>query len=204
MSGPALGLDNNPQVVDLSDLDGPLPLDVVSTTWILWQTGDREHSTWPNPDWPRGGPHSVAPPSPVRNDRGPNADGKYDLFYAHHDPRSGIGVAVSDGMKGPFSKKVNVPGRAPRRVVPAYHAPTTHADDPDHSTSPWVMWNEQQQLWFMYLHYYNHRRDLVPGYQLIAIAITVDLSSHDWTIWRDADDAAFPPCRPVLATAAEP
>jgi hypothetical protein len=33
-------LDNNLKVVDLSDLTGPLPLDVVSTTQILWQTED--------------------------------------------------------------------------------------------------------------------------------------------------------------------
>ena len=133
-AGDAQSLDNNSQVVDLSDLEGPLPLDVVSTTQILRQTEDWEHSTWENPDWPRGGPDSVGFPSVVKNDRGANVDGKYYLFYAHHDPRSGIGVAVADAVTGPYSKDVNVPGRSDNQVVPAFHASSAHPGDPDHTS----------------------------------------------------------------------
>ena len=67
-------LDGNLQVVDLSDLDKALPLDVVSTTQILRQTEAWEHSTWKNPNWPAGGGDSVGFPSLVKNDRGPNPD----------------------------------------------------------------------------------------------------------------------------------
>jgi len=196
-------LDSNLQVVDLSDLDGPLPLDVVSTTQILWQTEDWEHSTWQNPRWPAGGGDSVGFPSVVRNDHGPNADGKYYLFYAHHDPRSGIGVAVADTLTGPYSKQVNVPGRSDNQVVPACHAASSHPDDPDHTSSPCVVWNEEEQLWFMYFHYFNHTRSIVPGFQMTGLATTPDLASHKWTIWADAPDEAAPPYRPVLPTTAE-
>lgn len=193
-------LNINSQVVDLSDLDGPLPLDVVSTKQILWQTEDWEHSTWHNPNWPKGGPDTVGYPSLVKNDRRPDADNKYYLFYAHHDPRSGIGVAVSDVITGPFSKKVNVPGRSDNQVVPAFHASSTHLGDPDHTSSPWVVWNEREQLWFMYFHYFNHVRKTVRGYQLTALATTPDLASHRWTIWEDPSFGTTPPYRPVLPT----
>ncbi len=203
-AGDAQSLDNNSQVVDLSDLEGPLPLDVVSTTQILRQTEDWEHSTWENPDWPRGGPDSVGFPSVVKNDRGANVDGKYYLFYAHHDPRSGIGVAVADAVTGPYSKDVNVPGRSDNQVVPAFHASSAHPGDPDHTSSPWVVFSEQEQLWFMYFHYYNHTRDTVPGFQLTAMATTPDLASHDWTIWQNPGAGMAPPYRFVLPTTAEP
>lgn len=45
-----------------------------------------------------------------------------------------------------------------RQVVPAFHASSTHIGDPDHTSSPWVVWNEQEKLWFMYFHYFNHVR----------------------------------------------
>ena len=88
---------NRLSIVDLSDLDGPLPLDVVSTRQILRQTEDWERSTWKNPSWPDGGRDTVGFPSVVNNDRRPNADGKYYLFYAHHDPWSGIGFTCLPG-----------------------------------------------------------------------------------------------------------
>ena len=194
------GLDNNLQVVDLSDLAGPLPLDVVKTTEILRQSEDWEHSTWKNPDWPEGGRDTVGFPAVVRNDHGPNPDGRYYLFYAHHDPRSGIGVAVADAIIGPYSKQVKVPGRSDNQVVPAAHAASRHPDDPDHTSSPWVVWSETEQLWFMYFHYFNHARNIVPGYQLTAMATTSDLASHRWTIWKDASSGTTPPYRPVLPT----
>ena len=61
---PAAG---NSQVVDLTDLTGELPLDVLSTQQILQQTEDWEHSTWKNPRWPAGGGDSVGYPSVVKN-----------------------------------------------------------------------------------------------------------------------------------------
>jgi len=186
-------LDGNLQVVDLSDLEGPLPLDVVSTRQILWRSEPWEHPTWKNPDWPAGGPDTVGYPCVVKNDRGPGADGKYYLFYAHHDPRSGIGVAVADTITGPYRKNVRVPGRCDNQVVPAFHAGSHNPDDPDHSSSPWVIWNEEEKLWFMYFHYFNHDRSRVPGYQLTGLATCSNLASHRWTIWKDPSFGTVPP-----------
>ena len=30
------------------------------------------------------------------------------------------------------------------------------SSEPSHNSSPWVLWNEQEKLWFMYFHFYNH------------------------------------------------
>jgi len=119
-----------------------LPLDVVSTKHVLKQTEDWEHGVWKNPRWPQGGGDTLGYPSVVKNMHGPKPDGKYYLFYAHHDPRSGIGAAVADSITGPFSKEVNVPGRSDNQVVPSFHAGSTNPDDPSHNSSPWVLWNE--------------------------------------------------------------
>ena len=48
-------LNGNLQVVDLSDLVEPLPLGVNSSTKILHQTQNWEHSSLGNPSWPAGG-----------------------------------------------------------------------------------------------------------------------------------------------------
>ena len=200
-------LDNNLKVVDLSDLEGPLPLDVVSTTQILWQTEDWEIPTWQNPNWPAPtGADSVGYPSIAKNDRGPGADGKYYLYYSHHDPSSGIGVAVAESITGTYSKSVTVPGRSDNQVVPSFQFPAV-PDSPDHNASPSVVWNEDEQLWFMYFHYYNHLwgQTQVDGltHQLTALATTPDLASHDWTVWEDDSFGTAPPYVPVLPTTHE-
>ena len=46
----------------------------------------------------------------VKNNRGRNPDGKYYLFYAHHDPRSGIGVAVSEKRFGTHERTFRAGG----------------------------------------------------------------------------------------------
>ena len=199
-SGP---LDANHQVVDLTDLAGDLPLDVLSTKQVLKQTEDWEHSTWKNPRWPAGGGDTVGYPSLVKNNRGLKPDGKYYLFYAHHDPRSGIGVAVADSVTGPYSKSVDVPGRSDNLVVPAFHADSANPNDPAHTSSPWVVWSEEEQRWFMYFHFFNHAHGATTNYQLTGMATTPDLASHGWTIWRDAGGGTTPPYRPVLPTTTE-
>ena len=40
----------------------------------------------------------------VKNSHGQNSDGKYYLYYAHHDPTSGIGCAVAESITGPYTK----------------------------------------------------------------------------------------------------
>jgi len=199
-------LDNNLQVVDLSDLDGDLPLDVVSSTQILWQTQNWEHSTLGNPSWPAGGHESLGYPTMVKNTHGLNSDGKYYLYYAHHDPTSGIGSAVANSITGPYTKpsvahEVLGSGWTDSQVLvnPLYRPGGMPVDWIGHYSSPSIVWNEDEDLWFMYFHYYNHywggagdppgeawsTNNPGMGHQMTALATTPDLSSHDWTIWTD-------------------
>jgi hypothetical protein len=192
-------LDNNLKCVDLSDLTEPLPLDVVHSRQILRQTEPWERSTWE----PAGDRDSVGYPTVVRNDRGPSPDGRYYLYYAHHDPTSGIGCAVADSVDGPYRKLAQLEsGRRDSQVLvcPGSRKP----GDPSHYSSPCVVWNEQERLWFMYFHYYNHyysktlERGL--GHQLTALATTPDLASHRWKPVEDAALPTHPKLVPVLPT----
>lgn len=203
-SGSSPRLDNNHQVVDLTDLAGDLPLDVLSTNQVLRQTEDWEHGTWENPLWPAGAADTVGYPSVVKNIHGPKPDGKYYLFYAHHDPRSGIGVAVADSITGPYSKDANVPGRSDNQVVPSFHADSQNPGDPSHNSSPWVVWNERERLWFMYFHFLNHAHTATTDFQPTALATTPDLASHKWTIWTDEAARTIPKWVAVLPTTDTP
>jgi hypothetical protein len=199
-------LDSSLQVVDLRDLTGSLPLGVNSTTQILWQTQDWEHGSFGNPSWPAGGGDSVGYPSVVKNSHGLNPDGKYYLYYAHHDPLSGIGCAVADNIGGPYTKVavghqvLGVWWTDSQVLVNPNYRPATlggpHPDGVAHFSSPSVVWNEDEGLWFMYFHYFNHYWGGAggdpwnlnnPGYghQMTALATSPSLSSHNWTIWTD-------------------
>jgi hypothetical protein len=62
-----------------------------------------------------------------------------------------------------------------------------------HYSSPCVVWNEDEQLWFVYFHYYNHFHgawEADPQYsgegnQMTALASCADVASHEWTIVKD-------------------
>ena len=112
-------LDNNLKVVDLI---GDLPLNVDSTTQILW------HSE----AWEQNNP-TLGFTTIVKNDRGQNPDNKYYLYYAHHDPESGIGVAVADTLTGPYTK-ISPPDS--RVLVASGGSPNQHLSTPS------VVWNE--------------------------------------------------------------
>ena len=120
--------------------------------------------------------------------------------------RPGIGVAVSTTIDGTYSKAVSVPGRMDNQVVPSFQHPA-HPDSPDHSSSPSVVWNEDEQLWNMYFHYYNHLWGTTQpaglGPQLTGLATTPDLASHEWTIWEDPLIGTAPQYVPVLPTTTE-
>ena len=190
-------LDNNFKCVDLSDLKGPLPLTAISTTLILKQTENWEHSSYKNPQWPKGGHRSLGYPTVVKNDHGKNKDGRYYLFYAHHDPMAGIGCAVAKSIKGPYVKLADLPdsSRKHSRVltVPNYRATGPNPDDPSHYSSPCVVWNEKAKHWFMYFHYFNHFHGAWTadakfpgeGWQMTALATCADLAENNWTIWKD-------------------
>ena len=200
-------LDNNLKCVDLSDLKGDLPLDVVSSKQILRRSESWEYSTW-KPEARKD--DTVGYPSMVHNDRGKNPDGKFYLYFAHHDPTSGIACAIADLIEGPYHKlKKLEPDRENSLVLVNPHFPGK-LGDPSHYSSPSVVWNEDEKLWFMYFHYYNHFHRLWEehpdypggGNQMTALATSPDLSSHDWTIVEDegTDKVNIPKHLPVLAT----
>ena len=182
-------LDNNLRCVDLSDLKKALPLTVVSSKRILEANEAWEKSTW-SPGQNRS---SLGYPSLVRNDHGRKADGKYYLYFAHHDPTSGIGCAVADRIGGPYTKiKALDPAREHSMVLVNPHYPGKKGD-PSHFSSPCVAWCEEEKLWFLYFHYYNHYHGAWKGdpsspgqgNQMTALAVSEDLASHRWRIVRD-------------------
>ena len=181
-------LDNNLRCVDLSDLKKALPLTVVSSKRILEANEAWERSTW-SPGQNRS---SLGYPSLVRNDHGRKADGKYYLYFAHHDPTSGIGCAVADRIGGPYTKiKTLDPDREHSMVLVNPHYPGKKGD-PSHFSSPCVTWCEEEKLWFLYFHYYNHYhgawkadpRSPGQGNQMTALAVSEDLAAHRWRIIR--------------------
>jgi hypothetical protein len=209
-------LDGNLQLVDLSDMVGDLPLVADGPTQVLWQDQDWEHSSWQNSTWPAGGNDSVGYPALAKNDHGLNPDGKYYLYYAHHDPMSGIGLAVADDIEGPYIKISDEDSQV--LTVPNYNPSGPNTGDPSHFSSPVVVWNQEMNggegKWCMYFHYYNHYHSAweadstMPGagYQMTGIATTDDLSSHDWEILEDPTYGSVSvwDIFPVLTTTNEP
>ena len=193
-------LNNNLKCVDLSDLKGPLPLKATFSKQILKRTQDWERSSHNNPKWPSAGDRDVfGYPTVVKNVHGRNQDSKYYLYYAHHDPMSGIGCAVADKITGPYTKAAvrheKFGGWTDSQVLvnPNYRPAGPNPAGVAHFSSPCVVWNEDEQLWFLYFHYFNHSHGAwtadssVPGegWQMTALATCPDLSSHNWTIWMD-------------------
>ena len=172
------GLDGNLKCVDLSDLDDDLPLDVIESRQVLWRTEAWEHSSWN----PKENHDSVGFPTVVRNDRGQNPDGLYYLFYAHHDPNSGIGCAVAESIGGPYRKLAELDAR--REDSRALVNPGKPGQ-PFHYSSPCVVWCEEEQVWFMYFHYYSNLWQEGQGHQRTALATCPDLSVNVWTPWTD-------------------
>lgn len=204
-------LDNNLKCVDLSDLKGRLPLDVISSKKILVRSESWEYSTW---TVEARKDDTVGYPTVVHNVRGKNPDGKYYLYYAHHDPTSGIACAVADSIEGPYHKLKKLdPERKHSLVLVNPHFPGK-LGDPSHYSSPSVVWNEDEKLWFMYFHYYNHFHRLWeehPNYpgggnQMTALATSPDLSSHSWTVVEDkrTDKVNVPQIMPVIPTTTKP
>jgi hypothetical protein len=189
-------LDNNLRCVDLSDLTSSVPLETARSLQILWRTEAWEHNTFERDDG-----DTVGYPSVVKNDRGRNPDQRYYLFYAHHDPCSGIGCAIAETIEGPYRKLADADASRPHSLVlanPRFPIANPPVSDPSHYSSPCVIWNEDEKLWFMYFHYYNHHYESWSaagragyGHQMTALATCPDLRSHCWTVLTD------PKARPV-------
>ena len=170
-------LDNNLNVVDLSDLDADLPLDIVETKQILSLTEDWENS------WNKTPLDSLGYPSIVKNDRGPNPDNKFYLYYAHHDIPSGIGCAVADDILGPYQKIVELdPDREDSRVLRHRDLQVYH-----HLSSPSVVWNPQAEIWYLYFHTYHNLWESGQGHQQTYLATCRDLATHQWDTLTNPD-----------------
>jgi len=172
-------LDNNLKCVDLSDLDGDLPLDVVGSEEILRRT-----EPWEN--------DSLGYPTVVRNDHGRHPDRRYYLYYAHHDMGSGIACAVAESIEGPYVKLAQRdPERSDSRVLKCPGRP-----GPAHFSSPCVVWNGAEQRWFMYFHHDANEWATGGGHQRIALATCEDLAANVWKPWT-GDDGKLVPVFPV-------
>ncbi len=171
-------LDNNLKCVDLSDLAGELPLDVTRSTQILSRTEPWEHSTWTD----GRDDDCVGYPTVVQNDRGRKPDRRYYLYYAHHEPSSGIGCAVARSIEGPYVKLAQANrARKDSQVLVCPGKP----GDPAHYSSPCVVWNRQERTWFMYFHFYDNQWQTGGGHQRTALATCPDLAANVWTPWTN-------------------
>lgn len=134
--------------------------------------------------WEQGinGDSKVGYPSLVQNVYGAGADGKFYLYYAIHDPNGGIAVAVGDNADGPFEKLAITDNRKPNSLVlPAPKTPLGLS----HYSSPVVIWNKDEHLWFMYFHYYKNEWNSGAGHQKTALATSKNLAANKWTTWKD-------------------
>jgi len=156
-----------------------LPLDVVRSTEILRQT-----EPWEN--------DSLGYPTVVRNDQEKHPDGRYYLYYAHHDLGSGIGCAIAESIEGPYVKLAQRdPKRSDSRVLKCPGRP-----GPAHFSSPCVVWNSAEQRWFMYLHHDANEWATGGGHQRTALATCEDLAANFWKPWT-GDDGKLVPVFPV-------
>ena len=209
-SGDRVLLDGNLRCVDLSDLTEALPLTVTRSKQILRRTEQWEHSSWDG----KNDPDSVGYPSVVKNDRGRNPDGKYYLYFAHHDPCSGIGCAIADSIEGPYRKLAELDTNRKQSMVLANPHYPARRGDPAHYSSPCVLWNEEENLWFMYFHYWNHYHDVWEknphfpgaGHQMTALATSPDLGLHQWTVVKETSyrKVSIHDILPVLPTTRKP
>lgn len=81
---------------------------------------------------------------PVKNALG---EYRYYLFYAPHDAPAGCCVAVSNSLDGPWIEYADNP------VVSKEWGDNYKVS---HVSSPWVMWNDVYDCWFMYFHGENN------------------------------------------------
>lgn len=87
---------------------------------------------------------------PVKNELG---DYRYYLFYAPHDAPAGCCVAVADNLNGPWTEY----GKNPivDKVWEKEDGSGSYYEV-SHVSSPYVMWNEVYDCWFMYFHGENN------------------------------------------------
>ena len=176
---------NNTKCVDLTDLDGSMPLTSYEIKQVL-----RRSEEWEFSNWDDGSRDSLGFPSVVKNIYGSEPDNKYYLFYAHHDPNSGIGCAIADKIDGPYTKISDLDkNRKDSQVLQPLSllqkGKNLVRKLPYHYSSPCVLWDEDKQLWVMFFHYYKNEFKQGNGHQKTGVATCTDLKTNKWKIKRD-------------------
>tara|TARA_B100000242_G_scaffold86247_1_gene57637 strand:+ start:2825 stop:3928 length:1104 start_codon:yes stop_codon:yes gene_type:complete len=163
----------NQGIADLRGIDIS-SLKLISKERVLFKTEDWENVS-NSADLP-------GYPSLVHNIYGKDPDNRYYLFYAVHEPPSGIGLAIADNLKGSFLKLSQFRhGPRDSRVLKAPSRPRGTS----HFSSPVVLWNPHEKLWFMYFHFYNNETEQGFGHQKTALAYTESLTHGEWKIYTD-------------------
>lgn len=185
-------LDNNNHILDISDLDSIFDMEIDGERTLVERT-----EPW---EYPLNGnalnKNTLGYISVVKNIYGESADNKYYLYYAHHDPRSGIGCAVSDSLDSNFIKLKEIDSkRSDSQVI----KPELSYDISAHFSSPCVVWNSDIGLWHMYFHYYKNEFDIGRGHQKTGLATCSNLSENKWKILKDSNGNIVP----VLPTTSE-
>lgn len=169
---------NNRHLLDLSDLEHIGQLSLVESNTVI-QRSEAWEISQENPA--ASGPDAdVGYPTLAAAQHGGPA-GAYHLFYAIHDPRSGIGVAIADRPEGPYIKLASIKGHGDSQILRAPYMPRNTS----HFSSPAVVWNEEKSLWHLYFHFYENRFIEGNGHQRTALATSTDLI--DWQILLGQD-----------------
>lgn len=232
---------NNQRVPDLSDIDltntlgNRLPLMQLSNASGSFVqramkkisiNGILDYETWEKGRYTGGNSSdSVGYPSVVQNIHGASSDGRCYLYYAHHDPTSGIGCMVAASPADTFTRYNRLAtGDAALKswgnvnnslVLEAYYNGdyitgqtsnyATTTGDPRHFCSPCVVWSREDNLWYMFFHYYDPypAGETASGSQKTGLAFCADLTLNRWYILRDGTsfDSYIRPILPAFPEA---
>ena len=180
-------LDNNLNCVDLSDLNADLPLEVTRSIQILRQTEPWERSTWRSDTGTRI--RRLSDNGPER----PRPKSRRPLLPLLRPPRSQLRNRMRRRRlnRRPLRQACRErpePKRQPCPRLPRQARTTLPSTTP----APCVVWNEDEQLWFMYFHFYENQWKTGGGHQRTALATCPDLATNNWTTWRDEDEKLVP------------
>lgn len=178
---------NNRHLLNLRDADSLDEFAIVARRRLISRTEDWELSA-ERPETQ----NDVGYPSLVVS-RDEHDAKRYNLFYAIHDVASGIGLATSDRIAGPYAKRGTGPFPDSRVLYPPARPRLT-----SHFSSPVVIWNQERREWFMYFHFYSNQFAEGLGHQNTGLATSKNLL--DWHILTgsDGDFLAVLPVTPEL------
>lgn len=182
LSSSDLGLDS---VGDKGLAQNMIRFPSASCGWPLSQLGDSVSLT-NSETWEFGiesGTDTVGYPSVVVDPFANTESERVVLFYAIHDPYSGIGMATSKSLDGVFVKAASYKkSMVDSRVLRAPRRPRTTS----HFSSPVVIWNSDERKWFMYFHYYSNEWHRGGGHQRTGLAVANSISSMNWIRYVDS------------------